>query len=99
MAIVNWVELIENKLLSKGLTLKTDVTILAKNKIFFNEILRDLLEDYPNKRFQHIILSMKDHYEVEEIYDLLDDQNRAYLKRHIVEEDHLTIKKLNKRKA
>jgi hypothetical protein len=99
MAIVNWVELIENKLLSKGMTLKTDISILSKNKIFFNEILRDLLEEYPNKRFQHIILSMKDHYEIEEIYELLDDQNISYLKRHIIEEDSLTIKNPNKRKS
>ena len=93
MAIINWVNLIEEKLIEHGLTLKTDFSVLLKNKIVFNEILRDLVYEYPNKRFQHIILSMKDHYEIEEIYELLDEQNKSCLKRHVVEEDNMNIKK------
>lgn len=91
MAIVNWIGLIEDRLLSRGLSLKTDITVLQKNKVYFNEALRDLIHEYPNKRFQHIILSMKDYHEVEDIYSILDEQNKATLKRHYIEEDKLTV--------
>lgn len=91
MAMINWLDKISEKLLSKGLSLKSDYSILSKNKIFFNEMLRDLLEEYPNKRLQHIILSMSDYYEVEQIYELLDEQNRTTLKKHYIEEDHIRM--------
>jgi hypothetical protein len=68
MAMINWLDKISDKLLSKGLSLKSDYPILSKNKVFFNEMLRDLLEEYPDKRLQHIILSMSDYYEVRSIF-------------------------------
>jgi hypothetical protein len=91
MAMVDWVKLIEDRLIGKGLSLKTDKSILVKHKIYINEMFRDLLEEYNHKRFHHIILSLKDHYDIEEIYDLLDDHNRDTLRRDYIEENNLKI--------
>lgn len=93
MKIPNWVEILEEKLIKKGMSLKTDVSLLGKgnNRIFFNEIIRDILEEYPNKRLQHIILSLKDYYEVEDIYLLLDEQNKHRLMKDYEEEDNIKI--------
>lgn len=93
MAIINWVSIIEDKFISKGLSLKTDKNILMKNKSYVNELFRDLIHQYPHKRFHHMILSMKDHYEIEEIYDLLDEHNKNTLMRDLVEENNLKIPK------
>lgn len=93
MALVDWISKIEEKLISGGLSLKSDKNTLLKNKAFFNKTLRDLLEENPNKRFHHIILSMKDHYEIEDIYDILDDHSKSILKKDYVEENGLKVPK------
>lgn len=96
MAIVDWVKLIEDKWISRGLSLKTDKSVLLKHKVYVNEMFRDLLAEHPNKRFHHVILSLKDHYEIEELYELLDDHNKAILTRDMVEENNLKIPKIRK---
>jgi hypothetical protein len=98
MAMVDWIKLIEDKWITKGLSLKTDKSILNKHRIYINEMFRDLIEEYPTKRFHHMILSLKDHYDIEEIYDLLDDHNKAILMKDLVEENNLKIPKSKKNK-
>jgi hypothetical protein len=101
---IDWVTLVSDKLLSKGLSIKTDISILSKdeNKISFNTILRDLVEEFPNKRMQHILLSLRDHYDIIELFELLDEQNKFILEKHYFEEDGLlkngTKKKSNRKK-
>jgi hypothetical protein len=96
MAIIDWIEKIEKKLIVNALSLKSDKNTILKHKAFFNTILRDLLEENPNKRFHHIILSMKDHFDIEDIYDLLDDQNKSILRKDYIEENELKIPKRRK---
>ena len=103
MARIDWVSLISDKLLSRGMSIKTDISILSKedNRNTFNELLRDLIHEYPNKRLQHILLSMKDHFDIIEIFNLLDQQNKYVLEKHYCEENGLlgtTDKKKKKNK-
>lgn len=98
MAMVDWIKLIEDKWITKGLSLKTDKSVLNKHRIYINEMFRDLIEEYPHKRFHHMILSLKDHYDIEEIYELLDDHNKAILMKDLVEENNLKIPKSRKNK-
>lgn len=89
MALIDWISKIEEKLIEKGLSLKSDKNTLLKNKQFFNKSLRDLMAENPNKRFHHIILSMKDHYDIEDICDILDDHNKSLLRMDYMEENNL----------
>lgn len=98
MAMVDWIKLIEDKWITKGLSLKTDKSVLNKHRIYINEMFRDLIAEYPRKRFHHMILSLKDHYDIEEIYELLDDHNKAILMKDLVEENNLKIPKSRKNK-
>lgn len=61
-------------------------------------MFRDILEEYTNKRFHHIILAIRDHYDIEEIYDLLDDHNRDILRKDYVEENNLKLPESKKTK-
>jgi uncharacterized protein YbcI len=86
------------------MSIKTDISILSKeeNRNEFNELLRDLVHEYPNKRLQHILLSLKDHFDIIELFNLLDEQNKFILEKHYCEEDGLTgtadKKKSNRKK-
>lgn len=99
-SIVNWIDVINEKLLIIGVSLKTDISILGKHKIEFNEIIRDLLDDHPNSLLNNIIMSMKEYYEVEELYSILDEQNKSILLRHASEYYNIPlVKKSNKRSS
>ena len=99
-SIVNWIDVINEKLLTIGMSLKTDISILGKHKIEFNEIIRDLLDENPNSLLNNIIMSMKEYYEVEELYSILDEQNKSILLRHASEYYNIPlVKKSNKRSA
>ena len=92
MARIDWVNVISDKLLTKGLSLKSEYSVLSKHKVFINEMIRDILEENPHKRLQHIILSLSDYYEVEQLVELLDEQNRSILKKHYIEENNISMK-------
>ena len=96
MAKIDWVKLVEERLLQKGMSLHTDFDILVKdnNKIFFNQILKDLVNEYPNEaRLHYIILSMRNYHDVEDIYGVLDEQNKHVIEIHASQEENMKRKK------
>lgn len=87
MIVSNWIEIINERFLAYGMSLSSEESILTSKKIAFNQVLRDLRQAYPNKKLWHIILSMKDYYEIEFLVELLDDENRLGIRSEMVEDN------------
>jgi hypothetical protein len=97
MIVSNWIEIINERFLAYGMSLSSDEDILKSKKVAFNQVLRDLKQAYPMKKLWHIILSMKDHYEIEFLVDLLDDENRLEIRSEMVQDNGSILAKTRKR--
>lgn len=97
MIASTWIEVINERFLAYGMSLSSDESVLTSEKIAFNQVLRDLLQEHPNKKLYHIILSMKDYYDIEFLVDLLDDEHRLTIRREMVSENELILTKKRKR--
>jgi hypothetical protein len=97
MIVSNWIDVINERFLAYGMSLSSDESILTSKKIAFNQVLRDLKQKYPHKKLWHIILSMRDHYEIEFLIDLLDDENRLEIRSEVAEDNGLILAKKRKR--
>jgi hypothetical protein len=93
----NWIDVINERFLAYGMSLSSDESILNSKKIAFNQVLRDLKQKYPHKKLFHLILAMRDHYEIEFLKDLLDDENRLDIRSEVAQDNGLILAKKRKR--
>jgi hypothetical protein len=94
MIVIDWKEEIDKRLILKGLSLSTSEQIMLKHKVFFNEIIRDLLICFPNKQLFNIIMSMREYYDIVFIaQEMLDEYNKLILKKQSSKEYNIPIKK------
>ena len=70
MIVSNWIEVINERFLAYGMSLSSDEDVVKSKKIEFNQVLRDLKQEYTTKKLWHMILSMKDYYEIEFLVEL-----------------------------
>jgi hypothetical protein len=85
--ILNWIETLNDRLLTYGLSLSTDESVLQSKKADFNSVLRDVHQMYPHKKVSHMILAMHQYYDVEFIVKLLDEELRMTVKSEQAEEN------------
>ena len=97
MIVSNWIEIINERFLAYGMSLSSDESVLNSKKIEFNQVLRDLKQEYPTKKLWHMILSMKDYYEIEFLVDLLDDENRLEIRSEMVADNGSILAKKRRR--
>lgn len=97
MIVSNWIEVINERFLAYGMSLSSDESVLNSKKIEFNQVLRDLKQEYSTKKLWHMILSMKDYYEIEFLVDLLDDENRLEIRSEMVADNGSILAKKRKR--
>lgn len=97
MIVSNWIDKINERFLAYGMSLSSDESILSSKKVAFNQVLRDLKQEYPNKKVWHIILSMKDYYEVEFLVELLDDEMRLEIRSEMIDDNGAIFSKKRKR--
>ena len=97
MIVSNWIDVINERFLAYGMSLSSDESILTSKKIAFNQVIRDLLQKYPHKKLWHLILAMRDHYEIEFLIDLLDDENRLEIRSEVAKDNGLILNKTRKR--
>ncbi len=97
MIVSNWIEKINERFLAYGMSLSSDESVLNSKKVAFNQVLRDLKQEYPNKKLWHMILSMKDHYDIEFLVELLDEENRLDIRSEMVEDNGSILAKTRKR--
>ena len=72
--IINWIDVIQRQLLAYGLSLDSTEDVLSESRINFNKVLRDLHDKFPQKEVSHMLLAMSQHYEVEFLVSLLDEE-------------------------
>jgi hypothetical protein len=97
MIVSNWIEVVDERFLAYGMSLSTEESVLASKSNEFNQVIRDLKQDYPNKKLWHMILSLKDHYEIEFLVNLLDEENRLQIRSEVASENGLILSKTRKR--
>ena len=97
MIVSNWIEVINERFLAYGMSLSSDEDVVKSKKIEFNQVLRDLKQEYTTKKLWHMILSMKDYYEIEFLVDLLDDENRLEIRSEMVADNGSILAKKRKR--
>ena len=97
MIVSNWIEVINERFLAYGMSLSSDESVLNSKKIEFNQVLRDLKQEYSTKKLWHMILSMKDYYEIEFLVELLDDENRLEIRSEMVADNGSILAKKRKR--
>ena len=73
----DWVKEINARLESHGLSVLTKEDILIKNSVAFNEVLRDVHEQWPKTPFMNLILSLHEHYSTKFLAKILDAQNKT----------------------
>lgn len=93
MIVSNWIDVINERFIAYGMSLSSDESILTSKKIAFNQVLRDLKQTYQHKKLWHMILSMKDHYDIEFLIELLDDENRLEIRGEVAADNGLILKK------
>lgn len=89
MIVTNWIDVINERFLAYGMSLSSTESILESKKIAFNKVLRDLKQKYPHKKLWHMILAMRDHYAIEFIVGILDDENRLQVRSELADENGL----------
>lgn len=97
MIVSNWIKVINERFLAYGMSLSSDEAVVKSKKIEFNQVLRDLKQEYTTKKLWHIILSMKDYYEIEFLVELLDDENRLEIRSEMVADNGSILAKKRKR--
>jgi hypothetical protein len=97
MIVSNWIEVINERFLAYGMSLSSDEDVVKSKKIEFNQVLRDLKQEYTTKKLWHMILSMKDYYEIEFLVELLDDENRLEIRSEMVADNGSILAKKRKR--
>lgn len=97
MSVSNWIEKINERFLAYGMSLSSDESVLNSKKVAFNQVLRDLKQEYPNKKLCHMILSMKDHYDLKFLVELLDEENRLDIRSEMVQDNGSILAKTRKR--
>lgn len=95
--IINWIETLNDKLLSYGLSLSSEESVLTSRKADFNSVLRDVHQDFPYKKVSHMILAMHQYYDVEFIVGLLDDELRMTVKSEQADENSAFLGKKQRR--
>lgn len=91
--ILNWIETLNDRLISYGLSLHTEENVLQSKKADFNSVLRDVHQLYPHKKVSHMILAIHQYYDVEFIVGLLDDELRMTVKSEQAEENSAILGK------
>lgn len=97
MIVSNWIEVTNERFLAYGMSLSSDEDVVKSKKIEFNQVLRDLKQEYTTKKLWHMILSMKDYYEIEFLVELLDDENRLEIRSEMVADNGSILAKKRKR--
>ena len=97
--IVNWITVLNDRLLFYGLSLSSEESILQSKKVDFNKVLRDLHQTFPHKKISHMILAMHEYYDIEFIVGLLDDELRMSVKSEQADDNSAMLKKGKKKKV